>query len=160
MNSALGDCTARLVHVAFCGMVGIPTFDNLTVSRLTVAHVLTRYRNAGYSVSILAPGREWEILDADSSYMVSDNAGTLILSPACEECSARVEEFGWLCERCQERADAIAESEHQDAHTCDECGAFIEEGSLCAECEKRLYGAAEEQFTEDSATFESERRLA
>ncbi len=140
-------------------MVGIPDLDDLRSIRRRAAEILRGFRIAGYPVVTLVKGRQWEIQEPEGTVMIADACGVLRLDPRCDDCQGATEEFGWLCERCQERADAVADEEDRYAHSCEECGGYTEEGSHCAECQEKLEAAAEEQFAEDYATFESERRL-
>lgn len=81
----------RVKHHAYCGMAGLPhEFQDRGDARDYVAARLRATRAAGYPVTTLTTGEEWEILEPDDCHMVPDACGTLTLREKykyeCREC--------------------------------------------------------------------------
>lgn len=80
-TSKSGNREYRVHFVAHCGMgYDIASqLDSITDVRAIAAIQLRKYRNAGYGVSVLKSGVEWELTEPDTAFMIPDDAGFMTI---------------------------------------------------------------------------------
>lgn len=71
----------ELRFAAFCGMAWNveDATEDMEELRDTAARMLRRRRAEGFSVSTLEPGKDWEMIEPEDSFMVPDTAGRLYI---------------------------------------------------------------------------------